>query len=42
MAKPPTRRSAEYVTVFRWCFRHWKTGKLIRGSRPIPLKIRVK
>jgi hypothetical protein len=36
------RRSGETVTIFRWCFRHPKTGKLIRGKRPFPIKIRVK
>jgi hypothetical protein len=34
----------DHVVIFVTCFRHWKTGKLIRRAdgRPFPLKVKAK
>jgi hypothetical protein len=33
-----------YVVIFVTCFRHWKSGKLIRrpDGRPFPLRVRAR
>jgi len=40
--RPATRHN--YVLIFRWWFRHHRTGKIIRSrtGRPFPLWVRVR
>jgi len=34
----------EYVVIFVTCFRHWRTGKVIRrpDGKPFPLRVRAR